>query len=419
MAQRFVQSDLLRSIGAFGSAQVFVQATAFVSGLLIVRLLAPDQYALYTLANAFLGALNTVSDGGLANASLAEGGKVFRDPRKLGAVLASAFALRRQLSFLVALLILPAMAYLLLQHGSSFLEALVLIGAVGGVFYITLANTLYQTAAKLHQSVGSLGKIRMAADAFRMVLLICSLPVLPIAWIAVGVGALPQWWANRRLKLMTFSTADLHQPVDVAVTQRMKAVVRKALPGSLFYAVKGQFVIFLVSLFGSTMALAQVGALGRLSQIVIFFSAIATTVAVPRFARVHSRTRLFKAFSAIMAAGVGFVVLLLLGTYAFSKPALWLLGSSYENLNAELFLAMAGSGVGLLTGLAYSLGAARGWIVNPAVTIVSVIAVQVGLLLVFDVSTLQGVLTYNLVSSLWPLSLMIGFVFRKLLLHSD
>jgi O-antigen/teichoic acid export membrane protein len=41
----------LKLITVTGTAQVIVQAVGFLSGILVIRLLSVDEYALYTLAN--------------------------------------------------------------------------------------------------------------------------------------------------------------------------------------------------------------------------------------------------------------------------------------------------------------------------------------------------------------------------------
>src|SRR4051794_12896030 len=82
-----------------GGAQAIVQGTGMLSGILIIRLLSTHQYAWYTLANTMLGTMTILSDAGISTGVMAQGGKVWQDKEKLGAVLATGLDLRRKMGF--------------------------------------------------------------------------------------------------------------------------------------------------------------------------------------------------------------------------------------------------------------------------------------------------------------------------------
>lgn len=79
-----------------GGAQVLVQLTGLISGILIIRLLPTNEYAFYTLANTMLGTLAVLAGGGISTGGMSEGGKVWRDKARLGGVLATGLKLRRK-----------------------------------------------------------------------------------------------------------------------------------------------------------------------------------------------------------------------------------------------------------------------------------------------------------------------------------
>jgi hypothetical protein len=60
---------------ATGGAQIGVQAMGFVVGLLVIRLLAPDQFALYTITSTAAASMAEVMDSGLSIGVLARGGR--------------------------------------------------------------------------------------------------------------------------------------------------------------------------------------------------------------------------------------------------------------------------------------------------------------------------------------------------------
>src|SRR5215213_1625169 len=94
-----------------GAAQIIVQALGFISGILIVRLLSVNEYALYTLANTMLGTLTILADSGISNGVMAQAGKVWQDKKKLGSVLVTGLALRKKFGIISLLVATPVMIY--------------------------------------------------------------------------------------------------------------------------------------------------------------------------------------------------------------------------------------------------------------------------------------------------------------------
>jgi hypothetical protein len=100
-----------RNISITGSTQVIVQAISLFCGLLIIRFLSPHEYALYTLANMMLSTMTVLAECDISSAVMAQGGKVWRDPTKLGIVLVTAFDIRRKFGTVSMILITPVLLY--------------------------------------------------------------------------------------------------------------------------------------------------------------------------------------------------------------------------------------------------------------------------------------------------------------------
>ena len=75
----------LKLITITGLAQVIVQAVGFISGILVIRLLPVQEYALYTLANTMLGTMTVLSDGGIST-SVKKMFYFFHSPLKPGCI---------------------------------------------------------------------------------------------------------------------------------------------------------------------------------------------------------------------------------------------------------------------------------------------------------------------------------------------
>ena len=158
----------------------------------------------------------------------------------------------------------------------------------------------------------------------------------------------------------------------------------------------------MISIFGNATPVAQLGAIGRLAILLTLFSTVFSTLLIPRFARLKDDTNLLmKTFLISLAL----LVLVCSGVIAFfmlfSNQALWLLGKSYQGLNTELILSIVGGCTGLLTRFIFSISSSRGWMLNAYFYIsLSIIAIIIGII-IFDISTLKGILLFNISKSSW------------------
>jgi hypothetical protein len=127
------------------------------------------------------------------------------------------------------------------------------------------------------------------------------------------------------------------------------------------------------------------------------FSSVFTILIVPRFARLPNYKTIIKAnFIKLQILMILVVGVILFFTWIGGDKLLWIIGSKYIGLQAELFLAMLSSCVIFLLGSTYALYSTKGWVMHPTHSItVSILATILGLLL-FDISTLKGVFYMNI-----------------------
>jgi O-antigen/teichoic acid export membrane protein len=396
---RLYKWSRLVSISAF--AQGLLQIISFICGVFVIRLLPTHEYALYTLANTMLATMILLADSGVSTGVMAQAARVWDDNDKLGAVIATGFQLRKKFAIGTLLIALPALLFLLLRHGFSWvMSALVFISLVPA-FIASLSGTLLEVVFKLRQHIIPLQKVQVMNNLGRLVLIAGLLTIFPWAFIAILAAGIPQIWANRRLKDSSMMHVNWHQNPDPVVRKEILFIVKRALPGAVYYCLSGQITIWLISVFGNYTAIAQMGALGRLAMALSVFSVLFSTLVSPRFARLPpNRERLLKLFLNIMSGLLLLTVLITCFTWLFPAEMLWILGKNYAGLNMELLLYVADSCLGLLWGSAYILGATRGWNIHPAFSItVSICAIVAGILLI-NVTTVKGVLFLNLFVSI-------------------
>lgn len=403
-------------ISITGSAQIIVQAVGFASGILIIRLLPVQEYAFYTLANTMLGTLTVLADGGITTGVMARGGKVWQDKEKMGVVLATGLDLTKKFAIGSLLLSVPILFYLLKHNGASLLTSFLIALALIPAFYAALSDSLLEIVPKLHQNILALQKNQVGVGIGRLLLTALTMFVFPWAFIGLLAAGIPRIFGNIKLRKIGYQFADKDQKPDKEIRKEILGLVKRIMPTSIYYCVSGQITIWLISIFGNTTSLAQIGALARLSVILSIFSAIILILIVPRFAKlVSDKKKLLQRYIQIMITLLALLSCIVLVVYFFPKPILWILGKDYKDLNYELLLSIIGSCIGLLSGIVFSLYSSRGWALSPIVLITINLLAIITFASLLDLSTLKGVLFLEIAIGLVALLQTTSFCAFKIL----
>lgn len=426
-------------IALTGTAQVLVQAIGFIAGILVIRQLPVYEYALYTMANTMLGTMTILADSGIAIGVMSQGGKVWRDKQKLGAVLFTGMALRKKFAVFSLLVAVPILFYLLRKHEASWLMSGMIVLSLIPAFFASLSSTLLEIPVKLHQDIKPLQTIQVQANLGRLALLGLTMFVFPFAAVAIVCAGASQSWSNWRLRSVSVRYAGRDQQEDLEARSIMLKLVKQKMPESIYYCLSGQITILLLSLFGTTTSVAEVGALSRLAMVLNVVNAMLILLVVPRFARLDAESEdLIRKYAFVLIALLFFCVAILLAVRQFPLQLLMILGEGYRGLGGNvplslshlgmtilsidllvqvspLMLMATGGCLSLLAGVAYSLNSARGIIIPPMLIIPYSIAVQALLIFMLDISQITGVLAMSIVLSLLQLSLYTAY-FRFIIL---
>ncbi|RXF69441.1 polysaccharide biosynthesis protein [Arcticibacter tournemirensis] len=413
-------SEWLRLIVLTGGGQVFVQAIGFICGVLVIRLLSTQEYALYSLANTMLGAMTILADGGISAGVMSQGGKVWNDPQKLGAVLATGLNLRRKFAFVSLVVCMPILVFLLHRHGASPLTTILIVLSVIPAFYTFLSTSLLEIVPKLHQDIRRLQITQVQTNLGRLTLYLFTLFSFPWAFLAVLASGLPQVYANKRLRKISSDYVKFDQKPDKAVAKGIISIVRRIMPSSIYHCLSGQITIWLISIFGSTTGVAEAGALGRLAVVINIFGVMIAVLLTPRFAKLPTvRSILYKRYIQIIASLFILSVFIISVVAVFPDNVLWVLGKAYSNLQSELVLCSISACLTLIAGASFGLCSSRGWAISPLIIIpLDIIAIIAGIQLI-DISALEGVFKLNiLVASIFVI-INLTFSFLKINSHSS
>ena len=411
-------SRALRTLVFTASAQSGIQLLAVVTGLVVVRLLPVPEYAYYTIANAALGTLAVLSDCGVTQSVLALGGRAWQDPQALGAIVANGMLMRRRFALLTVLIAMPVVFLQLRQQGAGMIGALLVTGSILPMLFSTITGQVLEVVPRLHQRLTQLQRIQLSGAALRFVATAALVPFLPFAWIATIGAGLAQSWATWRTAHIARGLADFNAPPDAGARSEMARLVARAAPGAIYYALAGQITVWLIALLGTTRAVAQVGALGRLAMVYNVVTAAFTVMVVPRFARAqlarsNAALPVFWRWQLALLAPLGLIVLLVA---MFPGAVLLVLGHEYLGLNREVVLTAVSGAFGTLAGAAYALAAARGVITSAWLAIPVALLIQIALIMTLPMSTVMGVLWLGVLTNLafWLMySLNFSFAARK------
>ncbi|MGA0556476.1 lipopolysaccharide biosynthesis protein [Larkinella sp. VNQ87] len=380
-----------------GLSQSIVQGIGLISGIFIIRFLPTEEYAVYTLANTMLGTMTILADGGISSGIMSQGGKVWIDYKKLGVVLSTGIHLKSQFAIGSVIISIPILLFMLRHHNINWPMTLLIVGSILPAFFANLSNSILQTVFKLHQDIALLQRNQIIVNIIRFFVLISTVFVFPWAFVALFSSGLPQIWANVNLRKSLSKYVDTKQPPSNQVKQEVLKVVKRILPGSIYYCFSSQISVWLISLVGNMSMIATIGGLSRLAMVLTLFSTLFNTLIVPRFSRLNGDKGLIL-FRYLQIICLLFLICMaiVIFIYFFSTDVLWILGNNYKNLNNEVVISSIGACLSLVAGIAFSLCTSRGWTLNPILSIsIEILAIVIGVT-IFDISSIIGILIFNI-----------------------
>jgi O-antigen/teichoic acid export membrane protein len=351
-------------LGITGGGQTLVKVATFLSGLVVVRLLNVEQYAFYTLANTMLGTIAILANSGITAGVIAQGGKVWNNKKELGAVMKCGMQLRSTFAACAFCIGAPVVIWLLIRNGATWTTSFLIVGALFPAFFASLSTTILSVPLRLHQQIWPLQRISLVASLWRLAATLPILWLMPTATAALIVAGASQVYSNLLVRRASTPYADLESQVKPEVREGILSMVKKILPNAVYFAFSSQIAIWLVSIFGSAVAIAQIGALSRFGVAIAIFNSVVSMLLVPRFAKLPSSSRLLAVNFVRVQVLVWLAICILLGAvYIFADPLLWLLGPDYHSFRSELFVMFLSSFVGIALFAAAALNECRGWVV--------------------------------------------------------
>lgn len=373
-------------------SEIAVKVIGLVSGILVIRLLPIEEYAMYTLANTMLGTMIQFADSGISIGVLSMGGKSYQNKTKLGTIINTALELRRKFGVVSYVILAPIIYYLMVRNEASNLSAILICLSMIPIFYVQLSYSINQIPLKLHQDLMPLQKVNLGFNVSRLLLISFTLFLFPFASLAMLVAGIANYGANHQLVKSNIKYIDKNAPIDPEIRNEFLKITKRILPSAIYFSLNGQITIWLLSIFGSVKSVAEIGALTRLSMAFGVLTSLFSLIVIPRFARLpNEKSILIKHFLQIQVLLWLVAISIPMLIWLFPNQILWVLGSNYSGLSQELLV------LGLVISLNFviagisGLNSSRAFILNPVVHIpFNIIVLTISIWLIRPTNTMNA-----------------------------
>jgi len=377
----------------FASLEMLNKILMFVVGITMVRNMAKADYAWYTIANSTFGGMAMLSTLGVTIGLVSMGGERFGDRAAMGRLITTCFRYRKIFTMIFVPLVIGPMLLMLSRTGCPIAYTAMLATLVMGLLVLQINQDVAATVLRLAGRYSFPQCVDVGASIARVVLfgLLVHFAVLEV-WNAIlatlAIQAIGYFAFVRKSSLFYY---EKRQSYDAVAGDKILHLTYQTLPETLSAFFMPQLVVLLISINGHTGAVAEFGAIGRLTLLFSIPIAIISSIVVPSLAR-SPRDKLATNYSYVVLAGLSTALGILLTVWLSTPLLSLLLGSSYSNLSVELLIATGSSSLGLVAGCVGSILTAKAYVKHMWVVTLSTILVTTIATTFIDFGSLRSVL---------------------------
>jgi O-antigen/teichoic acid export membrane protein len=392
---------LISVLASFVLGQAGLQAVSVLIGLFLVRSLSVNAYAQFGLALGFQATASILMDLGFASTIIPLVGERAADRVLVGKYVRAGKSLRDRAFLILSPVV--TIVFLAITHKQrwGWPVQLGLLFSVLLALYSSSAASYYSVPLLLYRRLREFYVLQTASAACRLLLYVLLNAIGSLnSLTAAGLSALNATINGSLLKREGGKSIEWPESEDPALRKEIIKFILPALPAILLGAFHGQIALFLISIFGSTVNIAQVAALGRLGQIFYLLMTFNVMVVEPYVARLARPRLLLTYLRLITLACLGGALLVLL-SFTFPALFLWVIGPRYEQLRGLIGWVVMTACVNYVAGLIWIMNRSRKWLFwrGSIVEISLVAVVQIGYLLIFGVRTTRDAVMFNFASS--------------------
>jgi O-antigen/teichoic acid export membrane protein len=385
----------------FFVGQGALQGITVIIGLFLIRALSVSDYARFGLASGFQATTSLLMDLGCASTIIPLVGERVLDPDVVGRYVRGARTLRNHMFWILSPV--ASVIFLIVTHRQKWpwpiqiallLSVLIALYSSGPLSY-------YAAPLFLHRRLRDFYMPQSIAGACRLLLYVVMNAAGALnAWTAAGLSALNITVSAQLLGMKAHRLLHWPKTDDPAIQKEIRRYVLPASPAIILGAFHGQVALFLIGIFGNTVSIAEVAALGRLGLLFNVLMTFNVVIVEPHIARLH-RGKLLPTYLRFVGLALGGCIALVLLSFAAPSIFLWLLGPKYSELKGLIGWVVLTACINYIAGLLWIMNRSRKWVFwrGTIAEIVLLLVVQVGFVVVFGVRNARSAVMFNFASS--------------------
>lgn len=395
---------MLFNVTKYLSGQGLGLTLSFISSLIIIRTFAVDEFAIYVLFAALTTVQTVGSDLGLGNCALTLLARSRDVPGKQGQIIAAALEIESKLVAVGLILSLTLGSILITGMDITYSRVPLLAFAIFAFGHLQAILNIKKSRLNANQSQREIfiitlleGLVKTLAASFTYV----RPEVETVALISIVGWILINQFADR--------VGTVEKPNSHAIHQELIRSTVKIAPTTLFFLIQANFAIFVLSFFGLKSNVAELGALGRLGQIIGFMSLAIPIYIQPAFANLNGHNYR-KSLLMLCAASIIIFLALVVSTKFGNDLWVLILGARYQYLEPLIGLAVLGPAIYVQALVLNAVVQAKHTSAWQNLTVGTALITQVIFCTVVGLNDTADALIFNMIPSVAMLSTQIGLI---------
>jgi O-antigen/teichoic acid export membrane protein len=365
----------------FAISQGLVQSAGMISGLIYVRLIPVDQYALYAMALTSMAFVSIGSDMGVGGAVGYYWRQSGNDWRVIQPMIAAVVKSRSVLLILATIIVGVCLLKTASEQNLSIITVLACFGLVVATVACQLRTGIDLSLMRLEgmqresyycEAAGSITRLLMALG---MIVTGITTAFFGLAGQLLGslavLTALPVFRRTR-------SPINRSQPIGKDVWRAILGFAIPTLPTTIVYMAQDPLVLWLALAFGGKTPIAEAFAVGRIGAIYGMMGIFISVVLGPKFARIRDDAHFARMAGLCLSALVLLSAAATMIAYLAPSALLLLIGPKYAHLDKEVMLSVVAASFNLFIAFLAMVNRMRGWVrLEPLVAACQAIAIFV------------------------------------------
>ena len=347
----------------FALSQGVAQSAGMISGLIYVRLMPIDEYALYAMALSSLTFVAIGGDVGLTGSLSYFWRQSDSDGNVIEPIIAVVQRLRSVFFVLASFVCGAFLLKTATERHFSIIGVLACFGLVVATAWSQLRAVLDVQLMRLQGMQRESYYCEAAGSITRLLAAVVMIATgITTALFGLAGGLLGSLSILAALKSFMRTPRGNSQPIARETWRKVLYYITPTFPTTLVYIAEVPLLLWLTLTFGGKAPLAETFAVGRIGAIYGLLTIFIGAVVAPRLARVSNDAHFARMMGLFLLALVFVSAAATTVAYLTPSALLLLIGPNYAHLEKQVVLMIAGSSISVLTAFLSTANRLRGWV---------------------------------------------------------